>query len=110
MQVLRKWKNTWKTEKGDNLLYSILQSDEFLETMDKLRKKDQTTYERVKNKMKEILEMPQHFKPLGNLLKYYRRAHVGHFVIVFRIVEEQNAVKFVAYDHHDNIYKRSFSE
>lgn len=67
-------------------------------------------YERVKKKMLEILEYPNHFKPLSNVLKYYKRVHVGHFVIVFRVLENQKAVRFVAYAHHDVIYRRSFNE
>jgi len=67
-------------------------------------------YERVKKKMVEILEYPQRHKPLGNVLKKYRRAHVGSFVIAFRIIEAEKRVKFVAFAHHDDIYERSFSE
>ena len=78
--------------------------------MKKLRKQDPQMYERVKKKIVEILEYPQHYKPLGNLLKNYRRAHIGSFVIVFRIIEDQKIVRFVAYAHHDDIYEQSFSE
>jgi mRNA-degrading endonuclease RelE of RelBE toxin-antitoxin system len=60
--------------------------------------------------MLEVLENPNHFKPLSNLLKKYRRAHVGSFVIAFRIIEDEKKVKFVAYEHHDVIYERSFTE
>lgn len=78
--------------------------------MKKLRKQDPQLYERVKKKMQEVLENPQHHKPLSHVLKHYRRAHVGHFVIAFRIIEDQKMVRFVAFDHHDNIYERSFNE
>ena len=86
------------------------QSDSYLKTLKKLRKNDPQMYERVKKKMVEILDNPEHFKPLSKVLKKYRRAHVGAFVIAFRIIENEKKVKFVAYDHHDKIYKRSFSE
>jgi mRNA interferase RelE/StbE len=78
--------------------------------MKKLRKHDPQMYERVKKKMIEILEIPHHFKPLSNALKNYRRAHVGSFVIAFRIIEDEKLVRFVAYAHHDDIYERSFNE
>ncbi len=67
-------------------------------------------YARVKKKMMEIIENPNHHKPLSNILKNYRRAHVGHFVIAFRILEEQKMVRFVAYAHHDDIYEQRFND
>ncbi|MDP3742389.1 MAG: type II toxin-antitoxin system mRNA interferase toxin, RelE/StbE family [Candidatus Micrarchaeota archaeon] len=92
------------------LTYLITHSDHFLETMKKLRKKDQPLYERVKKIMAEIIDNPEHYKPLSNKLKHYRRAHVGSFVIAFRIIEQEKTVKFVDYDHHDNIYEKPFNE
>ena len=67
-------------------------------------------YEKVKKKVSQILENPQHFKPLGNVLKKYRRAHIDCYVIAFRIFEDEKTVKFVVYGHHDDIYERGFSE
>jgi len=93
-----------------SLSYLLAESEHFLEVMAKLKKKDSPIYERVKRKMAEILENPEHYKPLSNNLKHYRRAHVGHFVIAFRIIQRENAVKFVDFDHHDNIYEKSFNE
>jgi len=92
------------------LSYLIAQSDHFLEVLKKLSKKDFALYERLKKKIAEILENPEHYKPLSNKLKHYRRAHVGSFVIAFRIIEAEKTVKFVDFDHHDNIYEMSFSE
>ena len=93
-----------------SLAYFLNESDEFFKTIKKLRKHDPQMYERVKKRMDEILENPGHFKPLGNVLKNYRRAHVGSFVIAFRIIEDQMIVRFVAYAHHDDIYEKSFNE
>ena len=90
--------------------YFLNESNDFLKTMKKLRKHDPQMYGRVKKKITEILENPHHYKPLSNLLKKYRRAHVGSFVIAFRIIEDQKMVRFVAYAHHDDIYEQSFNE
>ena len=90
--------------------YSFEGSEDFLDSIAKLRKSDSQAYERLEKKMLEILEHPYHFKPLSNALKHYWRAHIGHFVVAYRIIEESKVVRFVAYAHHDNIYKRSFSE
>ncbi|MFH2106664.1 MAG: type II toxin-antitoxin system RelE/ParE family toxin [Candidatus Micrarchaeota archaeon] len=95
---------------GVPLPYLFSQSDDFLKTMKKLRKQNPQLYERIRKKIVEILENPSHFKPLSNVLKHYRRAHIGHFVIAFRIVEDMKTVVFVAFDHHDNIYEMCFNE
>jgi len=92
---------------GVALPYALDANEEFLEILGKLLKKDPQMYDRVRKKMQEILETPDHFKPLSNVLKHYRRAHVGHFVIAFRIIEEQKMVRFVAYAHH--IYTKEVS-
>ncbi len=92
------------------MAYLLNESDKFVETLKALRKKDRQMYERVKRKIEEIISDPHHYKPLSNALKGYKRAHIGSFVIAFRIIEEQQMVRFVAYEHHDNIYKRSFNE
>ncbi len=61
-------------------------------------------YTRLENKMKEISENPEHYKPLGNVLKGKRRAHVGSFVIIFSFDGSRGAVTFLEFDHHDNVY------
>lgn len=55
--------------------------------------------------MKEILESPLHHKPLGNVLKGKRRAHVGSFVIIFSVDDNEKVVVFLEFDHHDKAYR-----
>ena len=55
--------------------------------------------------MSEILENPQHYKPLQHDMKGLRRVHIDKsFVLVFEIVENEKKVIFMDFDHHDNIY------
>lgn len=55
--------------------------------------------------MNQILQNPSVYKPLGNILKGRYRVHIGHFVLLFVIHEEERTVEFIDYDHHDKIYQ-----
>ncbi len=59
---------------------------------------------RLKKKMPEILENPYHYKPLRNVLKNYRRTHIGSFVLIFEINESNKTVAFNKFRHHDDAY------
>ncbi|TFH43042.1 MAG: type II toxin-antitoxin system mRNA interferase toxin, RelE/StbE family [ANME-2 cluster archaeon] len=73
--------------------------------LDKLRRKNKKQFEIILKKMSEILENPQHYKPLQHDMKGLRRVHIDKsFVLVFEIVENENKVIFLDFDHHDNIY------
>lgn len=72
-------------------------------------KKNRKLYEISMKKIEEIVLNPQHYKPLRYDLKNIRRVHLfGPFVLVFKIEEKENAVKFLDLDHHDKIYKKRF--
>ncbi len=77
-------------------------SDEFLKIAKKLKKKDYTTFKRLQSKVEEILANPEHYKPLRSKMKGLRRAHLGSFVIIFKI--EGDYVRFVTFKHHDRAY------
>ncbi len=74
----------------------------------KLSKKDRQLYERVLNKIEEIInsENAERYKNLRYDMSDRKSVHVGHFVLIFKIIKEENRIKFVDFDHHDNIYKK----
>ena len=73
----------------------------------KLSKKDKKRYEAVINKIEEILENPQHYKPLKYDFAGERRVHImKNFVLKFEIDEQNKIVKFIFFGHHDEAYKR----
>jgi len=75
--------------------------------LNKLFKKDRKTYEAVMGKISEILENPQHYKPLKYDLAGERRVHImKNFVLKFEITESTKTVKFIFFSHHDEAYKR----
>ena len=77
-------------------------------TLKKLSKKDMQLYERVLNKIEEIINSGnvEHYKNLRYNMSDRKSVHVGHFVLVFKFIKEEDKIKFVDFDHHDNIYKR----
>lgn len=74
----------------------------------KLSKKDKTAYEAVMNKIQEVIssEDVEHYKNLRYNMKYSKRVHLGHFVLVFSYDKAKDFVSFEDYDHHDNIYRK----
>lgn len=71
----------------------------------KLQKKNKKRFEIILKKMGEILDNPHHYKPLQHEMKGLRRVHIDKsFVIVFEIIDAENKVIFLDFDHHDNIY------
>ncbi|MDD5132851.1 MAG: addiction module toxin RelE [Candidatus Nanoarchaeia archaeon] len=76
------------------------------EILNKLQKKDKQLYERILNKIEEIIncESIEHYKSLRYNMKDSKRVQIGHFVLVFIFIEEENKIKFVDFDHHDKIY------
>ncbi len=84
----------------------IIQLDTALETtLDKLKKKDKSLYQRVIHKIIEISKNPELGKPLRNVLKGKRRIHVGSFVLFYSIDKKNEIVTFLEFEHHDNAYR-----
>ena len=84
------------------MAYSIGFSAEFEKSMKKLKKKDKTAFEQIQKKLAEIVENPEHYKPLKNILAGFRRLHFGGFVLIYAI--ENNIVRIISLDHHDRAY------
>ena len=87
------------------LPYLFDQSEYFFELMRQLRKHDPQMYERVKKKIEQILENPHHYKELRNVLKGCCRVQIGSYVIIFEIKENEKAVRFINFGHHDDVYR-----
>lgn len=76
--------------------------------LNKLFKKDKNLYEQVLKKIDEIINSSdvEHYKNLRYNMKDSKRVHIGHFVLVFEYIRSENKIKFLDFDHHDNIYKK----
>lgn len=69
----------------------------------KLCKKDKVLFEQILKKIEEIINSDvNHYKNLRKPLQNYKRVHIGHFVLLFKI--EGETILFRYFDHHDRIY------
>jgi YafQ family addiction module toxin component len=70
------------------LKYNYEVSRQLERELDKLRRKNNKQFEIILKKMSEILDNPQHYKPLHHDMKGLRRVHIDKsFVLIFEIVE-----------------------
>lgn len=83
-----------------NFVFSI----ELKKILQKLAKKDKPGLKKVEDQVYKIISNPLVGKPLRNIMKNYRRVHIGSFVLVYKIENEE--ITFADYDHHDRIYKK----
>lgn len=82
--------------------YEIKFTPFFEKQLIKLKRKNKVLFERLTRKLKEIRNNPEHYKPLKNILKSLRRAHLDPFIIIFEIEDNLITVHYVK--HHDNAY------
>ncbi len=85
--------------------YAILYSEELEKAFQKFRKKDPALYTRLFKKIISIAQKPYQGKPLRNVLKNRWRTQIGHYVLVYRIDEENKTIELIEFDHHDKVYK-----
>ena len=85
--------------------YGQVLEDGVISKLRKLAKRDKELYAAVQKKILRIAENPYLGKPLHGLLKGKRRVHVGHFVLIYKIDEEEHNVIFLEFAHHDDVYK-----
>jgi YafQ family addiction module toxin component len=82
--------------------YSIEFSASFEKSMKKLKKKDTVLFNQIQKKLIDLVQNPDHYKPLRNVLAGYRRIQFGSFVLIFKI--EGEVVRIISLDHHDKSY------
>lgn len=83
----------------------IVYSDRMERALRHCKKKDRVLFAEIQKQIEKILREPQIGKPLRYTLKNRRRVHVGSFVLVYEF--HKNELRFLDFDHHDKIYKKS---
>jgi len=86
-------------------MYNLEVRESVSKLFSKLVKKDRVSFDYISKKIREIRESPYHFKPLRKPMQNFRRVHIGHFVLVYSINEENKSVIIEKYEHHDTVYK-----
>ena len=79
-------------------------SECFSKVLKRLKKKDKEMFQCVSENILKIVNNPLCGKPLRNVLKNYRRIHIGSFVLVYEILETE--IRFLDFAHHDKVYKK----
>ena len=60
-------------------------SREFKKILEKIAKKDKVGLKKIESQIYKIISNPFIGKPLRNVMKNYRRVHIGPFVLIYRI-------------------------
>ncbi|RLJ01634.1 MAG: hypothetical protein DRP10_03585 [Candidatus Aenigmatarchaeota archaeon] len=88
--------------------FKIKFSKNLEEILRRLKRKDYALFLRIQKKIIQISNSDevsiQHFKNLRGDLSNYKRVHIGHFVLLFRV--EGNTIIFEDFRHHDKAYQR----
>ncbi|MBU3912561.1 MAG: addiction module toxin RelE [Nanoarchaeota archaeon] len=88
--------------------YSYKTSKNLDRILEKLLRKDKSTYEQVMKKIEEVINSQnvEHYKNLKYNMKECKRVHIGSFVLVFKFNKPINLIEFDDFEHHDNIYAK----
>ena len=86
-------------------MYKIQVRKEVERVLKKLAKRDKISSIYISKKVKQIQENPYRFKPLKRPLQGFWRVHIGNYVLVYTINEENKTVIIERYKHHDEVYK-----
>jgi YafQ family addiction module toxin component len=86
-------------------MYDHVITDKLDRKIKKLRRKSAKRVLTIWKKIYEVKENPYRYKILRGNMKGIRRVHIdSSFVLVFDIIEKEYLVRFLDYDHHDNVY------
>jgi len=88
-------------------LYNFDVSENLEKILNKLSKKDKDLYNQILKRINEIIhsENVEHYKNLRYNMKDSKRAHIGHYVLIFQYKKGKNLILFDDFNHHDTIYK-----
>ena len=74
--------------------------------LENIYKKNRKQFDIIMKKTDEVLKDPHRYKNLRKPKQHLKRVHIDkHFVLTFKINENEKMVVLMDYDHHDNIYK-----
>lgn len=83
--------------------YQVHFSDEAERSLRKLKAKDPVRFLQVVKKLDEIIDHPEHYKPLRNELAGIQHVHIGSKVLKFSV--DHNIVRIIDLRHHDDAYR-----
>lgn len=84
--------------------YRLAVSPRFEDILKRLKRQKPDLLKDLEKQIAKVLREPMLGKPLRNVLRNYRRVHVGSFALIYEL--HQNEVRLMDFDHHDRIYKK----
>ncbi len=86
------------------MTYQVIADPQVQKRLRKIFKKDKSIYGHLKKKLVKLGQNPEIGKPLKNVLKNKRRLHIGSYVLIYKIDNENKVIKLLEFDHHDKAY------
>ena len=85
--------------------YTLKLTLSFDRVLKKLKRRNPQMWRALEHSIAKVVKEPLLGKPLGNVLRNYRRVHIeGSFVLIYEIKDCE--IRFTDFDHHDRIYKK----
>lgn len=81
---------------------NVKELEEFTKAFEKIERKDPVLAERIKKKLNEIINRPEHYKSLRNVLAGHWRVQFGHYILKYKL--EGNTIILISITHHDQAY------
>lgn len=75
----------------------------FTKAFSKLERRNPVMRSAIAKKLAEIIEQPEHYKPLRGELHGFRRVHFGSYVLKFKVTSD--SVLVLELEHHDDAYR-----
>lgn len=89
------------------MTYNLAINPNCQDEIQKACRKNPELEQAIKKKIKQILESPQHYKPLKHDFAGERRVHImKSFVLKYEIDENTQTVILLFFGHHDEAYVR----
>ena len=84
--------------------YTLVVPDHFERILKKLKRSKPSLLRDLQRGIEKVAADPLLGKPLRNAFRNYRRVHVGSFVLLYELYEQE--IRLLDFDHHDKIYKK----
>ncbi|MBF0527275.1 MAG: type II toxin-antitoxin system RelE/ParE family toxin [Deltaproteobacteria bacterium] len=84
--------------------YYVDFTNDYLSDLKKLKNHHQLL-DRLEAKVKEIRRDPHHYNPPKNVFKNRCRVHIGSFVLIFEVIESEQAIVLHRFRYHDEAYE-----
>lgn len=70
----------------------------------KYLRNDPVRFEQLAKKIEFLTEHPESGKPLRNRLKGKWRVHIGPYVLIYKILQQEHCIVLLKFRHHDDVY------